>query len=346
MSRSPRFLIRLFAALSLVALPAQAARLEVIELQSKVLQGNPLGDPTARRVAVYAPVGSKAETALPLVIYLPGWGASSEDAIAQGDGSFFHNVVDQLAANKLPVRIAIVDGRCRYGGNQFLNSSATGRYADYVADELFRELFTRYHSDGGIEKGCIIAGHSSGGYGALMLAMSRHERFRAVVAMSPDSDFPDTHLPMVEEPAVRAVRLSDLALVSAPHGEERMVPGLPLYIVGLSSMYAPISGEPRRFEWPYDAAGKWRPEVWQRWLDHDPLSVARDRADAFAPTQRVYLEGAAEDEFKANIGARKIYEVLEKRESPVAFREPVGHHGEHLAERLVEGLKFALGTGK
>jgi len=347
MSRPPRFvLLSLVAALLALAPPVRAARLEVIELQSKVLQGNPLGDPTERHVAVYVPSESKPETPLPLVIYLPGWGSSCEDAIAQGTGAFFHAVVNQLAANGTPVRIAVVDGRCRYGGNQFLNSSATGRYADYVADELFLELFGRYRFDGPMSSGCIVAGHSSGGYGALMLAMSRHDRFRAVVAMSPDSDFPDTHLPMVEDPAVRAVKLADLALASAPAGEQKIAPGVPLYIVGLSAMYAPVAGQPRRFEWPYDNKGKWRPEVWKRWLEHDPLTVAQQKPDAFAPTQRIYLEGAAEDEFKANVGARKIYEALLTRDLPVKFREPAGHHSDNLGDRLLEGLRFVLGTGR
>ena len=49
-------------------------------------------------------------------------------------------------------------------------------------------------------------------------------------------------------------------------------------IMGLCANYAPIAGQPGRFEWLYDNAGHWRPEAWQRWLDLDPLNVARRRA--------------------------------------------------------------------
>ena len=111
----------------------------------------------------------------------------------------------------------------------------------------------------------------------------------------------------------------------------------------LNSNSFPIAGKPGHFEWLYDAGGKFRAEAWQRWLDVDPLHVVRKRADAFAPAQRVYLDGAEHDEFGANIGAKKIWEVLRERKSPVTFYESPGHHNDHLAERLVRGLGWVIG---
>ncbi len=67
------------------------------------------------------------------------------------------------------------------------------------------------------------------------------------------------------------------------------------------------------------------------------------RPDAFAPAQRIYLDGAEHDEFGANIGARKIHEVLRERKSPVTFYESPGHHNDDLIERLVRGLGWVLG---
>jgi len=43
----------------------------------KKLQGNPLGDPTARHVAVFKADGVKDDVPLPLVLFLPGWGSSA-----------------------------------------------------------------------------------------------------------------------------------------------------------------------------------------------------------------------------------------------------------------------------
>ena len=321
-----RFLPFLFAAAFIAS--ASAAQLEVFSLTSAKLRGNPLGDPTTRRVAIFKPDAAKDA---PLVIYLPGWGGSSEDAIAQGAGGWFGQVVDRLAEKGMPFRIAVVDGRSRYGGSQFLNSGATGDYADYVTEEILPAL----SQDGA--KSCIIAGHSSGGYGALMLAISHHEKFPAVVALSPDSDFETTHKPLVEAPSVRAVTRPELDAAMAPTKPANIPASL---ILGLCANYAPIAGKPGRFEWLYDDRGQWRAEAWARWIALDPLTVVRKNPDALAKTQRVYLDGAEHDEFGANIGARKIYEVLRDKIPRVTFYESPGHHSDRLAERLIRGLTW------
>ena len=307
---------------------AHAAQLEVLTITSATLRGNPLGDPVTRRVAIFKPDAVKDA---PLVVYLPGWGGSSEDAIGQGAGGWFGQVVDRLAAKGMPFRIAVVDGRSRYGGSQFLNSSATGDYADYVAEEIV-PLLTK-----GSDKTCIIAGHSSGGYGALMLAISHHEKFPAVVALSPDSDFETTHKPLVQDASVRAVTRAELDAAMAPSKPANIPASL---ILGLCANYAPIAGKPGRFEWLYDERGQWRPEAWARWIALDPLTVVRKNPEAFAKTQRVYLDGAEHDEFGANIGARKIHEAIRERVPRSTFYESPGHHSDRLAERLIRGLAW------
>jgi pimeloyl-ACP methyl ester carboxylesterase len=321
----------------------RAAELDVLKIPGRTLRGNPLGDPVERRVAVFAPDGTKADAPMAMVIFLPGWGGSSEDVIAQGGSAWFGGVLDQLAVNGLPLRLAIVDGRSRYGGSQFLNSSATGNYADYVADEILPALKARYAFPNG-PLSCVVAGHSSGAYGALMLAMARPAQFAAVVALSPDSDFETTHKPLVTQPSVRAITRADLDAATAPAGAFHLpADELAGLIMGLCANYAPIPAQPGHFEWLYDDGGKWREEAWQRWLDLDPLNVVRRRADAFAPSQRIYLDGAAQDEYGANIGARKIHEILKERSSPVTFYEPPDHHEDHLPERLTRGLSWVFG---
>jgi hypothetical protein len=164
-----------------------------------------------------------------------------------------------------------------------------------------------------------------------------------VVALSPDSDFEVTHKPIVTQPQVRAVTAAELERAMAPAGSARLPSdGLVRMVLGICANYAPIAGKPGRFEWLYDKDGNFRADAWQRWLDVDPLHVVRKRADAFAPAQRVYLDGAEHDEFGANIGARKIYDVLRERKSPATFHESPGHHSDRLAERLVRGLRWVF----
>src|SRR6266478_1881221 len=101
----PLTFLTLALASALLLPNAEAARLEVLKIPGVTLRDNPLGDPPARRVAVFVPEGSDNSAPLPLAIYLPGWGSSSEEAIAEGTSYFLARVVDQLAARKLPLRL-------------------------------------------------------------------------------------------------------------------------------------------------------------------------------------------------------------------------------------------------
>ncbi|MEI9866260.1 MAG: alpha/beta hydrolase-fold protein [Limisphaerales bacterium] len=152
----------------------------------------------------------------------------------------------------------------------------------------------------------IIAGHSSGRFGALRLGSSRQQLFDAVIALSPDSDFPTTHLPLVKIAVVTNTPLAKIEKIasgtmSVPRDEDLD------YAIGLSAAYAPRgTAYPGEFEWLYDTRGNFREDIWQRWLENDPLTIMRKNPAAFADRQAIYLDGAAKDEFSANIGARKI----------------------------------------
>jgi S-formylglutathione hydrolase FrmB len=318
-------------------LSAGETRMEVITLDSHALRNNPLHDPSLRSIPVFLPAQATNGARLPMVYYLPGYGNSADNFISDSNGwlKFTQQVADEVT----PVVLVIVDGKTRWGGSQYLNSAAQGNYEDYVCDEIVSAVETRHPAAAnGVRR--IIAGHSSGGFGALRLGSSRQKLFDAVIAMSPDSDFPTSHLPLVKVAAVTNVPLAEI---------EKIVAGkLPVpedgdldYALGLSAAYAPRgTNHPGEFEWLYDAQGNFREEIWQRWLNNDPLAIVRKNPDAFAAGQAIYLEGAAQDEFSANIGARKIFGVLQSRPARTTFYEPPGHHSDHVRERLQRGLEW------
>jgi hypothetical protein len=113
----------------------------------------------------------------------------------------------------------------------------------------------------------------------------------------------------------------------APPGKSRMPADETAHLVmGLSANYTPTAGQPGCFDWLYDDRGAWREDVWQRWITLDPLSVVKRHTDAFVQSYPVYLDGAEFDEFGANIGARKIHDVLKARSQTVSFYQSQGHH--------------------
>jgi enterochelin esterase family protein len=320
-------------------LSAAEARLEVLQFESQALKNNPLHDPTARPVPVFLPAQATNGARLPVVYYLPGYGNTTLGFIQYSNVwlKFTQKIADEI----MPVVIVMVDGKTRWGGSQYLNSSAQGNYENYVCDEIVSAVESRHPAPtNGVRR--IIAGHSSGGFGALRLGSSRQKIFDAVIAMSPDSDFPTSHLPLVKVAAVSNVPLSEIKKIVAG---ESPVPknGDLTYALGLSAAYAPRGFFHRgEFDWLYDGRGNFRENIWQRWLDNDPLTIVRKNEKAFAASQAIYLEGAAKDEYSANIGAKKIFEVLQARPARCAFYEPPGHHSDHVRERLQRGLEWVF----
>ena len=329
----------LLLAIAPCALLAGEARLEVITLASQALKNNPLHDPSSRPVPVFLPAQATNGARLPVVYYLPGYGNSADKFITSSNVwlKFTQKIADEIT----PMLVVVVDGKTRWGGSQYLNSAAQGNYEDFACDEIIPAVEARHPAPtNGVRR--LIAGHSSGGFGALRLGSARQRLFDAVIAMSPDSDFPTSHLPLVKVAAVTNVPLAEIGKIASG---KLPVPknGDLTYIIGLSAAYAPRGffhhGE---FAWLYDAQGKFRAKVWQRWLDNDPLTIVRKHPNAFAAGQAIYLEGAAQDEYSANIGARKIYEVLKPRPSRTTFYEPPGHHSDHVRERLERGLAWVF----
>ena len=107
---------------------------------SRVLADNPLGDPATRKVPVILPPDYETSGRRYPVIYgLTGF---------TGSGPMMLNVtawqpnlqerIDILMAHgRLPPAIFVLpDCFTRYGGSQYLNSTAIGRYEDYLIEEI------------------------------------------------------------------------------------------------------------------------------------------------------------------------------------------------------------------
>ncbi len=332
-----------YAALLLAAQFAFAAdaRLEVVTLHSRALKGNVLGDPATRPVPIFLPAQATNGARLPVIYYLPGYGNSADKFITTNVAGVWLKFTQQIADEITPMILVVCDGKTRWGGSQYLNSAAQGGYETFLCAEIIPAVEKKFPAPAkGVRR--IIGGHSSGGFGALRLGSDRQKLFDGIIALSPDSDFPTSHLPLVKVASVANLPLADVKKIA---GGELPVPqnGDITYALGLSAAYAP-RGWPHRgeFEWLYDARGKFREKVWQRWLDNDPLTVVQKNRKAFAAGQKIYLEGAAQDEFAANIGARKIYEVLKNRSAACTFYEPPGKHSDHVRERLQRGLEWVF----
>ena len=173
-----------------------AGRLAVLEHTSKVLAGNPLGDPHVRSSHVWLPPQYDDE-ALAAGPALPGAlrpGRLHRLGPRTPTGRPFGENVPERAARLIhekkmgPAIIVFPDCFTALGGNQYINSSAIGRYADYLTQEIipfvdreFRTLASREH------RGCF--GKSSGGYGAIIHGMKYAKYWGAIADHSGDAYF-------------------------------------------------------------------------------------------------------------------------------------------------------------
>src|SRR3954462_13975504 len=112
------------------------------ELESKALAGNALGDPSRRQIPVYLPLSYANEPAqrYPVVYLLHGFTGNS--MMWLNVNSFYTPTVperfERLINEKRSGEMILVlgDGYCDRGGNQYVNSPATGNYEDYLIEDL------------------------------------------------------------------------------------------------------------------------------------------------------------------------------------------------------------------
>lgn len=224
-----------------------------------------------------------------------------------------------------PMIAVLPDCFTRYGGSQFLNSTATGNYEDYIAqeivafaDENFRTIPARNSR--------AVTGKSSGGYGALIMGMRHSDVFGLVASISGDAYFEHCYLPDIPK-AFRAIKGNPAKLVEKFWDEEANkgkddFSGL--NIIGMSACYSPNG---TNFDLPYDLkTGEIRADVWEKWLAHDPVRLVEKYHENLKTLKLIFIDAGTRDEFALDLGARILCERLEKSGVPHVHEEFDGGH--------------------
>ncbi len=166
-----------------------------LNLASEVLKGNILGDPTTRAVDVYVPAGHDG-SGLPLLVELVGITSSGlSQTNWQGFRENMPERLDRLIGEQRmkPAVVAFPDCFTRIGGNQYINSAATGAWEDFLTGEMLSAIEQRFDCGGQGRRG--VYGKSSGGYGAIMHALRHSEVWSAAACHSGDMGFELCYLP-------------------------------------------------------------------------------------------------------------------------------------------------------
>jgi enterochelin esterase family protein len=299
---------------------AERGTVVVERLAGPALVGNPHGDPAVRSIPVYLPPSYAADQSrhFPVIYWLPGFTGTGLGAISYEPWSpSLPEAMDRAIADGAPeVILAMADGFTRFGGSQYLNSPANGRYEDFVLDDLvayvdahFRTL-PRPESRG-------LAGKSSGGYGALVLGMRHPERFAAVSAHSADCYFELCYKPDFPKLLAAAARYGSVDdFLTAFLALEKKT-GEAVGAVNVAAMAMAYSPNPDRppywFDLPFDAyTGELIDAVWQRWLAWDPVNLVGAHADVLRSLRLLFFECGSRDEYHLQYGARILAQRLER----------------------------------
>ena len=108
-----------------------------------------------------------------------------------------------ISAGTIPELIIVApNGRNAYKHSFYLNSTVTGRWEDYVVEDVVGFVDANYRTLLGLAvRG--IAGHSGGANGAFFIAMRHSDVFGAVYAMAPCCSGETFSLPPLEDPETR-----------------------------------------------------------------------------------------------------------------------------------------------
>ncbi|HSR46659.1 MAG TPA: alpha/beta hydrolase-fold protein [Anaerolineales bacterium] len=308
------------------------SEIRVETFQSEALAGNALGDPIERRVHIYLPPGYAAShERLPVVYLLAGFtgtGASFLDFRAWDET--IQEMADRLLAEGRirPMMLILPDGMTRFGGSQYINSEGTGRYQDYLL-ELVEWTDHRFRTQAE-PRGRAIAGKSSGGFGAVRMAMDRPGIFGLIGDVSGDKYFEYVYRPTL--PRVHRTLERFPELDSALAHPQRYRPQDQAFrdvmeLAALSACYSPNPDTPRGFDFPIDLeTGAMREDVWARWRAHDPIVLLEQRVEALRSLSLLYLDCGQRDEFFLNVGMRLFHRRLEQLGIDHAYTEHEGGH--------------------
>jgi hypothetical protein len=290
-----------------------------LAVESEVLKGNLLGDPTRRRVDVYVPAGHDGRD-LPLLVDLVGYTAGGPAHTNwKNYGESVPERLDRLigAGEMPPVVVAFPDCFTRLGGNQYIDSAAMGPWATFLVGEMLPQVEERFGCGGEGRRG--VFGKSSGGYGAIVHGMLHGGSvWSAVACHSGDMGFE------------RLYHLGEFCLVLrhlVDHGMSieafiRKFEAGPKakdadwHILMVLAQCATFDPDPLQFlglRLPVDMeTADLIPERWANWLRWDPLRMAGEarHQEALRRLKLLFIDCGDVDQYNLVYGARLMHRTL------------------------------------
>ena len=311
-----------------------AGQVTSLRHRSELLVGNALGDPVERDHPVYLPPGyEQGEQHYPVLWCLAAYTNAGPGQVNwRNHGENLPRRLDRLIAEEKmpPVIMVFPDCYTSLGGNQYVNTPAMGRYADYIADELVPAVDEAFRTVAE-PAGRAVFGKSSGGFGALHLAMERPDTFAAAASHAGDAGFDRVYrrdFPLCCD--VLARHDGDLEHFVRTFWRDKRPGGAAFHTMMtlcLAASYSPATDRPLGLQLPFDLRTCRLDEaVWERWLEFDPVVAARTHADALKGLSGLWIDAGSRDQYFIHYGTRELHDMLEELGVDHHYEEFDGTH--------------------
>jgi S-formylglutathione hydrolase FrmB len=279
-------------------------------VRSAALRGNPLGDPADRPLYVWLPPGydEEPERRWPVVVFLHGF-AGQVDQLANRR-AFSPTLLERIDAADPAAIVALPDGWTSWGGAQWLDSPAMGNYQRYVSGDVVAHLDATYRTVPD-RRARAVAGHSSGGYGAVVSALQHPEVWGRWASHAGDGLF---EVCFLRDIGVVTRTLQQRyggrwdAFWAEIAGRGPLTRGDDFPLLNLWAMAACFA-EGRL---PCDAGGRLDLEAWAAWLRRDPVRMVADPAYASAVQSWLgaWVDAGTHDDVFLDLAATALRDAL------------------------------------
>ncbi len=320
-----------------------SGQLKLLEINSELLRGNALGDPSQRKVSVYLPAGYDENKAYPVMYYLAAYTNSGLGVTSwRNFGESIPERLDRLIAKEKigPVVMIFPDCFTSLGGNQYLDSPAVGLYASHIHDELIPLVESQLAVKAGAEHRAVL-GKSSGGFAAMRFAMDFPGQWGSIANHSGDAGFDILYrrdFPLVAD--VLADFNGDINKFVKRFWQAKKIMGshiLALMHICLAATYDP---QTEAIRLPFDLQTCALDETaWSNWLAHDPVERVADSLLGLQALKGLYMDCGFRDQYFIHYGMRELAHRLEKHQIKHIYEEFNGTHS-GIDYRLDESLPF------
>jgi PKD repeat protein len=244
------------------------------------------------------------------------------------------SVLDDLIKREmiLPVILVIPDGSVPpYISSVYTNSDLYGHFEDFIAYDLVNFIDTNYRTIQDPKKRSIM-GHSTGGYGAMKLALKHPDIFCGVASHSGELD-----LNLLV--SLWANRVLTEYGNSPPYNYYPEAGTWSFYMTMLAGAFSPNLNDPPYYvDFPLDVNGDVDDVVLARWHNHNPATLAAQFDNNV--NLSIYFDCGINDELYLYPMNRAFADSLDSLGMIYEFQSYFGNHFDQLSERFPVSLSF------